>query len=57
MNNSIDIYIIYHPLDLDFLVISHLEVHSIFPHSILVAICGPNACIHESVWPSQLVCY
>ena len=50
------IYIMYHPLDLDFLVISQPEVHSIFPHSILVAICGPNACIDKSIWPSQPVC-
>jgi hypothetical protein len=57
MNNRIDIYIIYHPLDLDFLVISQPEVHSIFSHSILVAICSPNACILKSIWPSQAVCY
>lgn len=57
MNNSIDIYIIYHPLDLDFLVISQPEVRSIFPHSILVAVCGLNACMRKSIWPSQPVRY
>lgn len=54
MNNSIDIYILYHPLDLDFLVISQPEVHSISPHSISVAICSPNACIHKSIGRASL---
>ena len=43
------IYIMYHPLDPDFLVISQPEVHSILPHSILVAICGTYVCIHKSI--------
>jgi len=44
MNNSIDIYISPFRSWFSWSFLEP-EVHSIFPHSILVAICSPNACI------------